>query len=56
MNPLGTQRSIIAENDAEQEMIFAKRELISRFQQKIQTSLACIWEMMQSIGHLKRHG
>jgi len=41
--PLATQRAIVAEIEAEQALVAANRELISRFEQKIQASLARIW-------------
>jgi type I restriction enzyme M protein len=41
--PLATQRAIVAEIEAEQALVSANRELITRFEQKIQTTLARIW-------------
>jgi len=41
--PLATQRAIVAEIEAEQALVAANRELITRFEQKIQTTLARIW-------------
>ena len=41
--PLATQRAIIGEIEAEQALVAANRELISRFEQKIQATLARIW-------------
>jgi type I restriction enzyme M protein len=41
--PLATQQAIVAEIEAEQALVAANRELISRFEQKIQTTLARIW-------------
>lgn len=41
--PLATQRAIVAEIEAEQSLVSANRELITRFEQKIQTTLARIW-------------
>ena len=41
--PLATQRAIVAEIDAEQALVAANRELITRFEQKIQATLARIW-------------
>ncbi len=38
--PLATQRAIVAEIEAEQALVAANRELITRFEQKIQTTLA----------------
>ncbi len=40
---LDTQRSIVAEIEAEQALVAANRELIARFEQKIQSTLARIW-------------
>jgi len=40
--PLATQQAIVAEIEAEQALVAANRELITRFQQKIQTTLARI--------------
>jgi type I restriction enzyme M protein len=41
--PLATQQAIVAEIEAEQALVAANRELISRFEKKIQASLARIW-------------
>jgi type I restriction enzyme M protein len=41
--PLDTQRSIVAEIEAEQALVSANRELIARFEKKIQTTLSRIW-------------
>jgi len=41
--PLATQRTIVAEIEAEQALVAANRELITRFEQKIQATLARIW-------------
>jgi type I restriction enzyme M protein len=41
--PLATQQAIVAEIDAEQTLVNANRELITRFEQKIRTTLARIW-------------
>jgi type I restriction enzyme M protein len=41
--PLTTQRAIVAEIEAEQALVAANRELITRFEQKIQATLARIW-------------
>ena len=41
--PLATQQSIVAEIEAEQALVAANRELITRFEQKIQATLARIW-------------
>ena len=41
--PLATQRAIVAEIEAEQALVAANRELITRFSAKIQATLARIW-------------
>ncbi len=41
--PLATQQAIVAEIEAEQALVAANRELITRFEQKIQTTLARVW-------------
>jgi len=41
--PLAMQRAIVAEIQVEQGLVRANRELITRFEQKIQTTLARIW-------------
>jgi len=41
--PLATQQGIVAEIEAEQALVAANRELITRFEQKIQATLARIW-------------
>jgi type I restriction enzyme M protein len=41
--PLATQQPILAEIEAEQALVGANRELISRFEKKIQATLARIW-------------
>ncbi len=41
--PLATQQQIVAEIEAEQALVAANRELISRFDQKIQATLARVW-------------
>jgi type I restriction enzyme M protein len=41
--PLATQQAIVAEIEAEQVLVAANRELITRFEQKIQVTLARIW-------------
>ncbi len=40
---LATQQAIVTEIEAEQALVAANRELITRFEQKIQTTLARIW-------------
>jgi restriction endonuclease S subunit len=41
--PLSTQQAIVAEIEAEQALVAANRELITRFEKKIQSTLARIW-------------
>ncbi|MHB8090403.1 MAG: N-6 DNA methylase [Syntrophales bacterium] len=41
--PLTTQQTIVAEIEAEQALVAANRELIARFEKKIQTTLARVW-------------
>ena len=41
--PLATQQAIVAEIEAEQALVAANRDLITRFEQKIQATLARIW-------------
>ena len=41
--PLATQQAIVAEIEAEQALVAANRELIRRFEKKIQATLARIW-------------
>jgi len=41
--PLATQQTIVAEIEAEQALVAANRELIERFEKKIQATLARVW-------------
>jgi type I restriction enzyme M protein len=41
--PLATQQAIVAEIEAEQALVAANRELIVRFEKKIQTTIGRIW-------------
>ncbi|CAN5834437.1 hypothetical protein BH23ACT11_BH23ACT11_15540 [soil metagenome] len=41
--PRATQQAIVAEIEAEQELVNANRELITRFEKKIQATLARVW-------------
>ena len=41
--PLAEQQAIVAEIEAEQNLVNANRELITRFEAKIQTTLSRIW-------------
>lgn len=41
--PLATQQAIVAEIEAEEALVAANRELITRFEDKIQATLARVW-------------
>jgi type I restriction enzyme M protein len=41
--PLATQKTIVAEIEAEQSLVAANRDLIARFEKKIQATLARVW-------------
>jgi type I restriction enzyme M protein len=41
--PLAVQKVLVAEIEAEQALVAANRELIARFEKKIQATLARIW-------------
>ena len=41
--PFATQQDIVAEIEAEQALVAANRELITRFEKKIQATLARVW-------------
>jgi type I restriction enzyme M protein len=41
--PMTTQQAIVAEIEAEQALVAANRELIARFEKKIQATLARVW-------------
>jgi restriction endonuclease S subunit len=41
--PLATQQAIVAEIEAEQALVAANRDLIARFEKKIQATLARVW-------------
>jgi type I restriction enzyme M protein len=40
---LATQQAIVAEIESEQALVAANRELIERFEKKIQATLARVW-------------
>lgn len=40
---LATQQAIVAEIESEQTMVAANRELVTRFEKKIQATLARVW-------------
>ena len=42
-NCLATQQAIVAQIEAEQALVAANRELIARFEQKIQATVARVW-------------
>lgn len=49
---LATQQAIVAEIEAEQALVAANRELIARFEQKIQATLARVWgEATPAVAH-----
>src|SRR3989304_3042768 len=56
--PLETQQAIVAEIEAEQALVAANRELIERFEKKIQATLARVWgeEEMPSLEGLGDKG
>jgi type I restriction enzyme M protein len=41
--PIVTQRAIAAEIEAEQSLVHSNRELVARFEKKIQATLARVW-------------
>ncbi len=41
--PLSTQEALVAEIEVEQALVASNRELIERFENKVQTTLARIW-------------
>jgi len=41
--PVATQHAIVSEIEAEQALVAANREVIARFEEKIQTTLARVW-------------
>lgn len=41
--PLDIQQQIVAEIEAEQALVAANRELVVRFEHKIQATLGCVW-------------
>lgn len=41
--PLATQQAIVAEIEADQALVAANRELVARFETKIQATLARVW-------------
>ena len=41
--PIAVQKQIVAEIEAEQALVAANRQLIARFEQKIQAALARVW-------------
>ena len=43
--PLATQHAIVADIEAEQALVQANRELIRRFERKIETAIAQVWDM-----------
>lgn len=49
--PLATQQAIVAEIEAEQALVAANRELIARFEKKIQATLARVWGETADAAH-----
>ncbi len=47
--PLETQQAIVAEIEAEQALVAANRELIERFEKKIQATIARVWGSEQPV-------
>ena len=47
--PIGTQRSIVAEIEAERKLVGANIELIARFEKKIQSTLIRVWEEVDTM-------
>jgi restriction endonuclease S subunit len=47
--PLAMQKAIVAEIEAEQALVAANRELIARFEKKIQATLARVWGEDESV-------
>ena len=41
--PLETQQAIVAEIEAEQALVAANRELVARFETKIEAAIARVW-------------
>jgi type I restriction enzyme M protein len=41
--PIETQQTIVAEIEAEQALVAANRDLIARFEKKIETAIARVW-------------
>jgi restriction endonuclease S subunit len=54
--PLATQKAIVVEIEAEQALVAANRELITRFEQKIQTTLARVWGGEEPAAEGMNHG
>ncbi len=48
--PLEVQRRIVAEIEEEQKLVDANRELVERFERKIQTTIARVWDTMKTEG------
>ena len=42
--PLATQQAVVAEIEAEQALVATNRELIARFEKKIQATLTRVWD------------
>jgi type I restriction enzyme M protein len=53
--PLATQQAIVAEIEADQALVAANRELIARFEKKIQATLARVWGEDESANGAKSY-
>lgn len=51
--PLTTQQAIVAEIEAEQALVAANRELIMRFEKKIQATLSRVWGEKSNAGEME---
>ena len=47
--PIAIQQAIIAEIEAEQRLVAANRELVKRFEKKIEATLARVWGEPETI-------
>ena len=54
--PLAAQQAIVAEIEAEQALVAANRELITRFEKKIQATLARVWGEEDTAAELTEQG
>ena len=54
--PLETQQAIVAELEAEQSLVNANRELLERFEKKIQATIARVWGEDRGRGSASKPG